>query len=72
MKISISELRRIIREVVAEVEMTESEGKEDLNKDGKNDFADVMIARRIASGETKSDAVKHGTADAKKAMKKKK
>jgi hypothetical protein len=52
--------------------MSEAEGKDDLNKDGKNDFADVMIARRIASGEPRADAVKHGTADAKKTMKKKK
>ena len=72
MKISISELRRIIREVIVEDEVSEAVGKDDLNKDGKNDFADVMIARRIASGESKADAVKRGSADAEKAMKKKK
>lgn len=56
MKIRLSELRKIIREVV-EAELEEVE-KIDQNEDGKNDFTDVKIARMKASGMSHKDAVK--------------
>ena len=43
--------------------------KQDLNKDGKNDFEDVMIARMKASGMDHEDAVEKGEKTAKKAEK---
>lgn len=43
--------------------------KQDLNKDGKNDFEDVMIARMKASGMDHEDAVDKGEKTAKKAAK---
>ena len=70
MKIRLSQLRKIIREVVEEVSLDE-ESKEDLNKDGKNDFEDVMIARMKASGMPHDKAVEKGEAAASKSMKKK-
>jgi len=76
MKIRLSQLRRIIREVVeatvaddAEVDVTVDEA-EDLNKDGKNDFEDVMIARHKASGMPHDKAVEKGEKAAKSAKKK--
>jgi len=68
MKIALSQLRKIIREVV-ESEMAEAE--EDLNKDGKHDFEDVMIARMKASGMKHDTAVEKGEKAAKKATKQK-
>ena len=64
MKIKLSELRRIIREVI-EAGMDEAE-KKDLNDDGKNDFEDVMIARMKASGMPHEKAVKKAAKGAKK------
>ena len=68
MKIALSQLRRIIREVV-EAEIAEAE--EDHNDDGKHDFKDVMIARMKASGMKDDDAVEKGEKAAKKAAKQK-
>jgi hypothetical protein len=45
--------------------------KKDLNKDGKHDFTDVMIARMKASDMSDKEAVKKGEDAAKKAAKKK-
>lgn len=77
MKIRLSQLRRIIREVVEatitddpEVDITVDEA-EDLNKDGKNDFEDVMIARHKASGMPHKVAVAKGEKAAKAAKKQK-
>ena len=47
MKITKRQLRRIIQEEKAVLELKESK---DQNKDGKNDFEDVKIARMKASG----------------------
>jgi hypothetical protein len=69
MKIRLSELRRIIRETVEEV--VGEEDQPDLNKDGKNDFEDVMIARHKASGLPHGVAVTKGEKAAKKAAQKK-
>ena len=69
MKITISQLRKIIRETVEEVIVKETE-KDDLNKDGEHDFEDVMIARMKASGLSNKDAVKKGEKAAKSAEKK--
>lgn len=48
MKIKISQLRTIIREVISESLLE----KEDLDKDndGDKDFADIMMSRMMASG----------------------
>jgi hypothetical protein len=62
MKIRLSQLRRIIREVVEEASKDE-----DLNDDGKNDFTDVMIARHKASGMSHDKAVEKGEKAADKA-----
>jgi hypothetical protein len=73
MKIRLSQLRSIIRETIEEIvyddpEVTIEEAeKEDLNKDGKNDFEDVMIARHKASGMPHGVAVKKGEAAARAA-----
>tara|TARA_B100000212_G_C27307577_1_gene504311 strand:- start:230 stop:577 length:348 start_codon:yes stop_codon:yes gene_type:complete len=50
MRYRISELRRIIRKVLIEAV--------DQNKDGKNDFDDVKIARMKASGMSKKEIEK--------------
>jgi hypothetical protein len=77
MKIRLSQLRRIIRETIEEevvvsddreVEINVDEA-EDLNKDGKNDFEDVMIARHKASGMPHDKAVEKGEKAAKAAKK---
>lgn len=68
MRISISQLRKIIREVVEE---SMYEAEEDLNKDGKHDFEDVMIARMKASGMKHDKAVEKGEKAAIDAKKKK-
>lgn len=54
MKITINELRRIIREVLEEKENDD----DDRDDDGDTDFADIMIARMTAGGESKKKAVK--------------
>jgi hypothetical protein len=66
MRIKLSELRSIIRESIEEVLEAE-----DLNKDGKNDFEDVMIARMKASGMDHEEAVEKGEKAAKGAKKQK-
>lgn len=71
MKISLSQLKAIIREVVEETSIDEAEKEEDLNKDGKNDFKDVMIARMKASGMKHDKAVEKGQKVATAAQKKK-
>jgi hypothetical protein len=55
----LSLLRRLVREML-EAEIEELGEDEDLNKDGKNDFKDVMIARMKASGMSHDKAVKKG------------
>ena len=49
MKISKNELKKIIIEMINE--------KEDQDGDGDKDFADIMIARRKASGEDEEEAI---------------
>lgn len=74
MRIRLSTLRQLIREAVDEAtcgcggtnqgmgcecgtyEIAETD--KDKDGDGDKDFADVMIARRVASGESKKDAIK--------------
>ena len=63
MRITMSQLRRLIRETVEET----VEEAEDLNDDGENDFEDVMIARMMASGMSDDEAIKKGEYAAKKA-----
>ena len=70
MKIKLSELRTFIRNIIIESniekdsntqeqEIEEIEKKDDdINKDGKNDFTDVMAARMKASGMNKLAAIK--------------
>jgi len=70
MRIRLSQLRRIIREVVEEAVVDEASKDDDLNKDGKNDFEDVMIARHKASGLPHGVAVSKGEKAAKKAKQK--
>ena len=67
MRIRLSTLRRLIRETVEQV----VQEKEDLNKDGKHDFEDVMIARMKASGMDDEEAVEKGEEAAKSAKKQK-
>jgi len=55
MKISIRNLRRIIRETIEE-EIEES--RKDRDDDGDEDFADVMMARMQASGMDDVEAFK--------------
>lgn len=58
MKLTIKQLRALIREAVEEVmsDVDEAE-KVDQNKDGDNDFDDVKIARMKASGLSHDKAV---------------
>jgi DnaJ-class molecular chaperone len=65
MRIRLSHLRRIIRETVEQVVQADKDA--DLNKDGENDFEDVMIARMKASGMDSDDAIEKGEMAAKKA-----
>lgn len=69
MKIKLSQLRKLIRETVADemrLSLSEAGGgieeadsdKKDKDGDGDEDFADVMMARMMASGMSKDDAVK--------------
>lgn len=69
MKIKLSQLRQIIRETIEETIAVE-ESDDDLNKDGKNDFKDVMIARMKASGMSHDKAVEKGEKAAKTAKQK--
>jgi hypothetical protein len=55
MKISIRNLRRIIRETIEE-ELDES--RKDRDDDGDEDFADVMMARMQAGGVDDEEAYK--------------
>lgn len=55
MRISISNLRRIIRETIEE-EL--GEARDDRDHDGDEDFADVMMARMQASGMDDDEAYK--------------
>lgn len=55
MKISIRNLRRIIRETIEE-ELEET--RNDRDNDDDEDFADVMMARMQASGMDDDDAFK--------------
>ena len=68
MRITLSELRFLIREVIEE--SRKKRKKVDQNKDGKNDFIDVKIAQLKASGVPDDEAVERGEKMAKKAMKK--
>lgn len=54
MKITIKELRRLIRETVAEANKADPV---DQDEDGDNDFEDVKIARMKASGLSHEKAV---------------
>ena len=68
MRITLSELRLLIREVIEESKRKRK--KVDQNKDGKNDFVDVRIAQLKAAGVPDKEAVEKGEKMAKKAMKK--
>ena len=71
MRITLSELRLLIHDVIQEVKKKKNKGKKvDQNKDGKNDFVDVKIAQLKASGVPDKEAVEKGEKMAKKAMKK--
>ena len=58
MKLTVKQLRALIREAVEEAmsDVDEAE-KVDQNKDGDNDFDDVKIARMKASGLSHDKAV---------------
>lgn len=58
MKITVKQLRSLIREVVEETLSGVEEGEAiDQDKDGDNDFDDVKIARMKASGMSHKNAV---------------
>lgn len=59
MKITVKQLRALIREAVEEaMSAVDEEDKVDQDKDGDNDFDDVKIARMKASGMAHDKAVK--------------
>lgn len=63
MKITIRQLRNLIREAVEEAMSCIDEDDEiDQDKDGDNDFEDIKIARMKASGMPQDKAIKkvHG------------
>ena len=63
MKLTVKQLRALIREAVEEVmSCVDEEDKVDQDKDGDNDFDDVKIARMKASGMSHAKAVQktHG------------
>lgn len=63
MKITVKELRALIREAVEEaMSCVDEEDKIDQDKDGDNDFDDIKIARMKASGMSHDAAVQkvHG------------
>lgn len=68
MRITLSELRFLIREVIEE--SRKKRKKVDQNKDGKNDFIDVKIAQLKASGVPDEEAVEKGEKMAMRAMRK--
>ena len=68
MKITLSELRLLIREVIEESKKKRK--KVDQNKDGKNDFIDVRIAQLKASGVPDEEAIEKGEKMAMRAMRK--
>lgn len=58
MKITVKQLRALIRETVEEtMSAVDEEDKVDQDKDGDNDFDDVKIARMKASGMSHDKAV---------------
>lgn len=58
MKITVEQLRALIRETVEEVmSSVEEADKVDQDEDGDNDFDDVKIARMKASGMSHKNAV---------------
>lgn len=58
MKITVKQLRELIREAVEEaMSEVEEADKVDQDKDGDNDFDDVKIARMKASGMSHDKAV---------------
>jgi hypothetical protein len=58
MKITVKQLRELIREAVEEaMSAVDEEDKVDQDKDGDNDFDDVKIARMKASGMSHDKAV---------------
>jgi len=58
MKITVKQLRTLIREAVEEaMSCVDEEDKVDQDKDGDNDFDDVKIARMKASGMSHDKAV---------------
>lgn len=61
-KMKLSELRQIIRETIEEIEhgheSDDMDEAKDQDGDGDNDFADVTMARYMAGGMSKKDALK--------------
>jgi len=58
MKLTVNQLRALIREAVEEaMSAVDEEDKVDQDKDGDNDFDDVKIARMKASGMSHDKAV---------------
>ena len=58
MKLTVKQLRTLIREAVEEaMSCVDEEDKVDQDKDGDNDFDDVKIARMKASGMSHDKAV---------------
>ena len=58
MKLTVKQLRALIRETVEEtMSAVDEEDKVDQDKDGDNDFDDVKIARMKASGMSHEKAV---------------
>jgi len=58
MKLTVKQLRALIREAVEEaISCVDEEDKVDQDKDGDNDFDDVKIARMKASGMSHDKAV---------------
>jgi len=58
MKLTVKQLRALIREAVEEaMSCVDEEDKVDQDKDGDNDFDDVKIARMKASGMSHDKAV---------------
>lgn len=58
MKLTVKQLRTLIREAVEEaMSAVDEEDKVDQDKDGDNDFDDVKIARMKASGMSHDKAV---------------
>lgn len=61
MKISVAELRSLIREIIEESvrgRRNKRKEKNDKDGDGDSDFADVMMSRMKAGGESDKEALK--------------